>query len=98
MKSLLSPTISCFQLLINKYCEISDEEEKIIYARCLNTAMSLSSRASKGFTNQIKIKDCNCAEIFLEILRIFIPVSKYNDTFKNICNLDNYCIFYYIFE
>lgn len=78
MKSLLAPTISCFQLLINKYCEISDEEEKLVYAKCLNTAMSLSSRASKGFNNQIKIKDCNCAEIFLEILRIFIPVININ--------------------
>jgi exportin-T len=78
MKSLLTPTVSCFQILINKYCEASDEKTKLVYANCLNTAMSVASRASKGFSNQIKVKDCDCVEIFLEILRIFMPAININ--------------------
>ena len=78
MKSLLTPTVSCFAALINKYCAASDEKEKLIYAKCLNTAMSVASRASKGFSNQIKVKDCNCVEIFLEILRIFMSAISIN--------------------
>lgn len=74
MKNLLAPTVSCFQILLNKYCETTDEKVKQVYAECLNTAMSVASRATKGFTNQIKVKDCECIEIFLEILRIFMPV------------------------
>jgi len=75
MKNLLTPTVSCFQILINKYCETSDENMKLVYANSLNTAMSVATRASKGFSNQIKMKDCECVEIFIEILRIFMPVS-----------------------
>lgn len=73
MKSLLSPLVSSFSLLLNKYCEISDEKTKLVYAKSLNAAMLVASRVSKGFSNQIKVKDCECVELFLEILRIFLP-------------------------
>ena len=36
--------------------------------------MLVASRASKGFSVQTKLKDCDSVEIFLEILRIFMPV------------------------
>jgi len=83
MKNLLTPTVSCFQMLLNKYCETVDENMKLVYANSLNTAMSVATRASKGFSNQIKMKDCECVEIFIEILRIFMPVIKYLTTSKN---------------
>ena len=57
MKNLLTPTVSCFQILINKYCETVDENMKLVYANSLNTAMSVATRATKGFSNQIKMKD-----------------------------------------
>jgi len=85
MKSLLSPVVGCFSDLLNKYCNIDktssavviqsqDEDEKLIYAKSLNTAMQVAARVSKGFSLQIKLKDCDCVEIFLEVLRIFMPV------------------------
>ena len=86
MKSLLSPVVGCFSDLLNKYCNIDktsnaihqnqagDEDEKLIYAKSLNTAMQVASRVSKGFSLQIKLKDCECVDIFLEVLRIFMPV------------------------
>jgi exportin-T len=73
MKSLLSPLVGCFGELLTKYCEIQDEKIKLIYAKSLNAAMLVASRVSKGFSNQIKVKDCECVELFLEILRIFLP-------------------------
>lgn len=85
MKSLLAPTISCFSTLMEKYntTPIEDEKTKLVYATCLNTAMLVASRASKGFSNQIKVKDCDCVEIFLEILRIFMPAVSIT-THKNL--------------
>ena len=84
MKSLLSPVVGCFSDLLNKYCNIDktssavviqsqdeDEDEKLIYAKSLNTAMQVAARVSKGFSLQIKLKDCDCVEIFLEVLNIF---------------------------
>lgn len=71
MKNLLSPIISSFMLLINKYVETSDQKLKLIFANSLNMAMSIATRVSKGFSNAIKVKDCDCTDIFLEILRIF---------------------------
>jgi exportin-T len=78
MKNLLAPTVSCFQILLNKYCETTDEKVKLVYAQSINTAMSVACRATKGFTNLIKVKDCQCVEIFLEILRIFMPAININ--------------------
>jgi exportin-T len=73
MKNLLTPVVSSFSLLLNKYLEQNDEKLKLVYANSLNVAMQIASRASKGFSHQVKIKDCECVEIFLEILRIFMP-------------------------
>lgn len=78
MKNLLTPIINSFLLLINKYVETSDEKVKLIYANSLNTAMSVATRVSKGFSNLIKVKDCECTDIFLEILRIFIQAININ--------------------
>lgn len=95
MKSLLSPVVGCFSDLLNKYCnidktpnvirqnQVGDEDEKLIYAKSLNTAMQVASRVSKGFSLQIKLKDCDCVEIFLEVLRIFMPVINIT-THKNL--------------
>ena len=77
MKSLLEPTVASFPVLMAKYCELGnsehDEKIKLVYANCLYTVMAVASRSSKGFSNQFKVKDCQCVEIFLEILRIFMP-------------------------
>jgi hypothetical protein len=72
MKSLLTPIINSFLLLINKYCETQDEKLKLVYATSLNVSMSVTTRVSKGFSNLVKVKDCECTEIFLEIMRIFM--------------------------
>jgi exportin-T len=72
MKNILAPIINTFLLLIQKYCETGDEKVKLVYATSLNMAMSVATRVSKGFSNLIKVKDCECTEIFMEILRIFI--------------------------
>ena len=55
MKSLLTPIISSFLLLINKYCETQDEKLKLIYATSLNVSMSVTTRVSKGFSNMVKV-------------------------------------------
>lgn len=83
MKNLISPIISSFMLLINKYIETNDEKLKLIFANSLNMAMSIATRVSKGFSNAIKVKDCDCTNIFLEILRIFIQAISIN-THKNL--------------
>lgn len=83
MKNLLTPIISSFLQLINKYVETNEEKVKLIYANSLNTAMSVATRVSKGFSNLVKVKDCECTEIFLEILRIFIQAIQIN-THKNL--------------
>ena len=72
MKSLLTPIINSFLLLLNKYCECQDEKLKLIYATSINVSMSVTTRVSKGFSNLVKVKDCECTDIFLEILRIFM--------------------------
>ncbi len=80
MKNMLTPIVSSFLQLIQKYCETADEKVKLVFATSLNLAMSVATRVSKGFSNTLKTKDCECTEIFVEILRIFmqaIPVATH---------------------
>jgi energy-coupling factor transporter transmembrane protein EcfT len=73
MKSLLAPVVGCFSLLVEKYLHTSDQAHLDVLAQSLNTAMLVASRVSKGFSLQVKLKDCDSVDIFLEILRIFMP-------------------------
>lgn len=95
MKNLLTPIINSFLILINKYCQIKtptvksssssslesvEEKLRLIYATHLNLLMSVTTRVSKGFSNLVKVKDCECTEVFLEIMRIFmqaIPITTH---------------------
>lgn len=83
MKNILTPIINTFLQLANKYLETSDEKIKLIYATSLNTAMSLATRVTKGFSNTVKVKDCECTDIFIEILRIFFQAINIT-THKNL--------------
>lgn len=80
MKNILTPIVSTFLALIQKYCETvaADEKVRLVYATSLNMAMSVATRVSKGFSNVLKVKDCECTEIFLEILRFFIQAITIN--------------------
>jgi hypothetical protein len=84
MKGLLTPIINTFLLLLNKYCETTNDEKlKLIYATSMNIFMSVTTRVSKGFSNLVKVKDCECTDIFLEILRIFMQAINIT-THKNL--------------
>jgi exportin-T len=73
MKDLLLPILSSFHNLLNKYMVTQNENEKLVLAKCLNNEMQVASRTSKGFSNAIKVKDCQCTEVFLQLLHQFLP-------------------------
>jgi exportin-T len=85
MKSLLSPIMNSFFNLLNKYLVTVDENEKLILAKCLNNEMLVASRTSKGFSNAVKVKDCQCTELFLQLLQQFLPALNIQ-THKNLIN------------
>lgn len=78
MKNILTPIVSTFLALIQKYCETADEKVRLVYATSVNMAMSVATRVSKGFSNVVKVKDCECTDMFLEILRIFVQAINVN--------------------
>jgi len=82
MRNILAPIVNTFVGLVQKYAETGDEKVRLVYATSLNVAMSVATRVSKGFSNLFKVKDCECTEIFLEILRIFIQAIPVNTTHK----------------
>lgn len=85
MKSLLSPILNSFLNLLNKYLLTTNENEKSILAKCLNNEMLVASRTSKGFSSAVKVKDCQCTEIFLQLLDQFLPALNVQ-THKNLIN------------
>jgi exportin-T len=85
MNSLLQPIVTLFPLLAQQYCTKTDENEKLMFAKCLNNTMLVASRASKGFSSTITLKNCNCLAIFLDVLRTFIPALDIA-THKNLIN------------
>ncbi|ESO82555.1 hypothetical protein LOTGIDRAFT_197880 [Lottia gigantea] len=72
MRNLLAPIVSKFEGLLTKLNRETDEEKQLAYARCINNAMGLASRTSKGFSSQQTIKQSGCVEIFTELLKIFL--------------------------
>ena len=85
MKSLLSPILNSFLNLLNKYMLTVDENEKLTLAKCLNNEMQVASRTSKGFSSAVKVKDCHCTDIFLQLLQQFLPALNIQ-THKNLIN------------
>ena len=52
MKELLTPIASKFTAMLDKLRQESDEKRQEAYAECMQNAMSLASRASKGFSGE----------------------------------------------
>lgn len=78
IKSLLVPLVNFFPLLLNQYVSAVDENVQMVLAKCLRNATLVASRVSKGFSNSFKFKDCECTDIFLEALRVFLPALSLN--------------------
>ncbi|BFZ08391.1 hypothetical protein BsWGS_11430 [Bradybaena similaris] len=72
MKQLLLPIASKFNTMLTKLQEEQDEKRQLAYADCIHNAMSLASRASKGFSGQQTMKQCGCVLAFTELLSIFL--------------------------
>ncbi|XP_050413849.2 exportin-T isoform X2 [Patella vulgata] len=72
MKNLLAPIASKFEGLLTKLYQENDEDKQLAYAKCVNNAMALASRTSKGFSSQQTMKQCGCIEAFTELLKIFL--------------------------
>ncbi|KAK3101339.1 hypothetical protein FSP39_002843 [Pinctada imbricata] len=72
MKELLSPIATKFEGLLNKLQTEMDEKRRLAYAQSINTATSLASRVSKGFSSQQTMKACGCLETFTDLLKIFL--------------------------
>ncbi|GFO01906.1 exportin-t-like [Plakobranchus ocellatus] len=72
MKELLTPIASKFTILLARLNEEQDEKRRQAYADCINNAMSLASRASKGFSGQQTMRVCGCVSVFTELLSIFL--------------------------
>lgn len=85
MNNLLTPILNSFTNLLNKYLITVNENEKLILAKCLNNEMLVASRISKGFSNAIKVKDCQCTDLFLKLLHTFLPALNVQ-THKNLIN------------
>ncbi|XP_067683887.1 exportin-T-like [Haliotis asinina] len=72
MKNLLAPIANKFEELLTKLYTETDESRRLLYARCISTAMSLASRASKGFSSQQTMKQSGCIAAFTELLKLFL--------------------------
>uniref|UniRef100_A0A0B6ZHY5 Exportin-T n=1 Tax=Arion vulgaris TaxID=1028688 RepID=A0A0B6ZHY5_9EUPU len=72
MKQLLMQIATKFNIMLVKLKEESSEKRQLAYALCMQNAMSLASRASKGFSGQQTMKQCGCILAFTELLSIFL--------------------------
>ncbi|KAI1882201.1 hypothetical protein AGOR_G00248250 [Albula goreensis] len=73
MRSLLTPLMERFQLLLGKLLQEQDEERQAALADCLNHAVGFASRTSKAFSNKQTVKQCGCSEVYLDCLHTFMP-------------------------
>ncbi|XP_057180131.1 exportin-T [Triplophysa rosa] len=73
MRSLLSPLMDAFRVLLAKLAQETDEERQTVLADCLSHAVGFASRTSKAFSNKQTVKHCGCSEVYLDCLQTFLP-------------------------
>ncbi|KAL6474664.1 hypothetical protein MHYP_G00182250 [Metynnis hypsauchen] len=73
MRSLLTPLMEAFRLLLAKLTQEADEERRTALADCLSHAVGFASRTSKAFSNKQTVKLCGCSEVYLDCLQTFLP-------------------------
>ncbi|KAL2102884.1 hypothetical protein ACEWY4_002052 [Coilia grayii] len=73
MRSLLTPLMDGFRLLLAKLPQETDEERQGALADCLSHAVSFASRTSKAFSNKQTVKQCGCSEVYRDCLQTFLP-------------------------
>uniref|UniRef100_A0A3B4DM72 Exportin-T n=1 Tax=Pygocentrus nattereri TaxID=42514 RepID=A0A3B4DM72_PYGNA len=73
MRSLLTPLMEAFRLLLAKLTQEADEERQTALADCLSHAVGFASRTSKAFSNKQTVKLCGCSEVYLDCLQTFLP-------------------------
>uniref|UniRef100_A0A8B9JY37 Exportin-T n=1 Tax=Astyanax mexicanus TaxID=7994 RepID=A0A8B9JY37_ASTMX len=73
MRSLLTPLMEAFRLLLAKLTQEVDEERQTALADCLSHAVGFASRTSKAFSNKQTVKLCGCSEVYLDCLQTFLP-------------------------
>uniref|UniRef100_A0A3Q3IYG4 Exportin-T n=1 Tax=Monopterus albus TaxID=43700 RepID=A0A3Q3IYG4_MONAL len=73
MRSLLTPLMDAFRLLLTKLPQETEEERQAALADCLNHAVGFASRTSKAFSNKQTVKQCGCTEVYRDCLQTFLP-------------------------
>ncbi|KAK9975519.1 hypothetical protein ABG768_020773 [Culter alburnus] len=73
MRSLLTPLMEAFRMLLAKLPQEGDEERQAALADCLSHAVGFASRTSKAFSNKQTVKQCSCSEVYLDCLQTFLP-------------------------
>uniref|UniRef100_A0A3B4UEY7 Exportin-T n=1 Tax=Seriola dumerili TaxID=41447 RepID=A0A3B4UEY7_SERDU len=73
MRSLLTPLMDAFRLLLAKLSQETEEERQTALADCLSHAVGFASRTSKAFSNKQTVKQCGCTEVYRDCLHTFLP-------------------------
>ncbi|XP_023808441.1 exportin-T [Oryzias latipes] len=73
MRSLLTPLMDAFQLLLAKLLQETEEEQQASLADALSHAVGFASRTSKAFSNKQTVKQCGCTEVYRDCLHCFLP-------------------------
>lgn len=72
MRNLLSPVVSKVALLAERLGQEQDPIRQQSVAKSICHATSVTARTSKAFSNQNTMQDCNCVQLYLEALQLFI--------------------------
>lgn len=73
MRSLLTPLMEAFRLILAKLSQETEEERQSALADCLSHAVGFASRTSKAFSNKQTVKQCGCTEVYRDCLQTFLP-------------------------
>ncbi|CAL4069597.1 unnamed protein product, partial [Meganyctiphanes norvegica] len=72
MRNLVSPVISKVSMLAERLGQEQDPIRQQAIAKSICHATSVTARTSKAFSNQNTMQDCNCVQLYLEALQLFI--------------------------
>ncbi|KAL7641021.1 UNVERIFIED_CONTAM: hypothetical protein RMT77_008158 [Armadillidium vulgare] len=72
MRNLLSPVFSKVAVLAQRLASEQFHVKQLAISTSIWHATAVTARTTKAFSNQNKMKSCNCVQLFLEAVQLFI--------------------------
>lgn len=71
-QEVLFPILEKYNSMVAELMKERDEQQQEVIAKCMCHSMAVTSRMSKAFSSKQTMKSCNCVDVFVQALKVFL--------------------------